>query len=73
MSTPTPLRLTFVTGSRNKVSETQAILEADESTAGKIVIENRALDVVEIQGSIDDVVKDKCRRAADLVSRGFVG
>ncbi|KAL8755426.1 MAG: hypothetical protein Q9199_003649 [Rusavskia elegans] len=56
-----PLELNFITGNSNKLAEVQAIL-------GDIVpLRSRSLDLVEIQGTIEDISKDKCRRAADLV------
>lgn len=56
-----PLELNFITSNSNKLAEVQAIL-------GDIVpLRSRSLDLVEIQGAIEDISKDKCRRAADLV------
>ncbi|KAL8972580.1 MAG: hypothetical protein Q9183_000473 [Haloplaca sp. 2 TL-2023] len=56
-----PTNLHFITGNSNKVVEVQAIL-------GDIVpLQTRSLDLVEIQGTIEEITKDKCRRAAAMV------
>lgn len=54
--------LTFVTGNANKLREVKSILEP-----GGIRVRSIALDIEEIQGTIDDVTESKCRKAADLV------
>ncbi len=51
----------FITGNKNKLSEVKAILEP------AIQVESQALDLIEVQGTLDEVTLDKCRRAADLV------
>ena len=57
-----PPRLNFITGNKNKLAEVQAIL-------GDVVdLHSQAIDVPEIQGSIEEVTQDKCRRAAEVVS-----
>ena len=57
-----PLKeLNFITGNHNKLAEVQAIL-------GNILpLKNQSLDLTEIQGTIEDISKDKCRRAAAIV------
>ena len=57
-----PLKeLNFVTGNKNKLAEVQAIL-------GEIIpLSNQSLDLKEIQGTIEEISKDKCRRAAEIV------
>jgi hypothetical protein len=56
-----PKELNFITGNKNKLTEVQAIL-------GDVVhLQSQSLDLVEIQGTIEDVTTDKCRRAAELV------
>jgi len=66
------LTVNFITGNANKLSEVKAILENDldleEPAAAIIRVESRALDLVEIQGTLEEVTIDKCRRAAELVS-----
>jgi len=55
-------QLIFVTGNQNKLSEVKAIL-------GDVVdLQSQALDLVEIQGTIEEISADKCRRAAEAVS-----
>ena len=58
--------LNFITGNRNKLVEVEAIL-------GNIVnLRSQSLDLTEIQGTIEAISKDKCRRAAATV-RSFFG
>ncbi|KAF3389185.1 Inosine triphosphate pyrophosphatase [Penicillium rolfsii] len=52
---------TFVTGNPNKVIEVNAIL------GDSIPIRTLALEIPEIQGSLEDIARDKCRRAAKIV------
>lgn len=57
-----PKELNFITGNKNKLSEVQAIL-------GHVVpITSQSLDIPEIQGSIEEISIDKCRRAAATVN-----
>jgi inosine triphosphate pyrophosphatase len=53
--------LTFVTGNPNKVLEVHAIL------GDAIPVHPRALDIPEIQGTLEEIARDKCRRAARIV------
>ncbi|KAL8739281.1 MAG: hypothetical protein Q9181_000011 [Wetmoreana brouardii] len=56
-----PTELHFITSNRNKLAEVQAIL-------GDLVpLKPRSLDLIEIQGTIEEISKDKCRRAAAIV------
>lgn len=65
-STPTvPKHLNFITGNKNKLAEVQAILE------GVIELRNQNVDLVEIQGTVEEVTKDKARRAAEAVNLLF--
>jgi len=57
-----PTELNFITGNANKLAEVEAIL----SDTG-VVLKNQSLDLVEIQGTVEEVSKDKCRRAAEIV------
>jgi len=60
-----PKQLNFITGNKNKLIEVQAIL-------GDVVdLQSQALDLIEIQGTIDEIISDKCRRAADAVGFRF--
>ncbi|TPX15146.1 uncharacterized protein E0L32_004704 [Thyridium curvatum] len=52
----------FITGNKNKLAEVKAILEP----AG-IEVRSQAIDLVEVQGTLDEVTLDKCRRAAEQV------
>lgn len=53
----------FITGNANKLREVKAILEP------AIRVDSQAIDIEEIQGSIDEVTEAKCRKAADAVCR----
>ena len=60
-----PTELNFITGNGNKLAEVTAIL-------GDVVrVRSQALDLIEIQGTIEDISRDKCRRAADAVGPGL--
>jgi inosine triphosphate pyrophosphatase len=56
-----PKSLNFITGNKNKSSEVQDIL------GDAIPLITTPLDLVEIQGTLEDVVLDKCKRAAATV------
>lgn len=56
-----PKELNFITGNANKLAEVRAIL-GDE-----VELKNQSLDLLEIQGTIEEVSIDKCRRAAEIV------
>jgi hypothetical protein len=56
-----PKELNFITGNKNKLLEVQAILE------GIVELKSQSLDLLEIQGTVEEVTIDKCKRAADLV------
>jgi Ham1 family len=54
-------KLVFVTGNANKLREVREIL-------GETVdLEAQSVDLPELQGTIEDISKDKCRRAAEIV------
>lgn len=57
-----PKQLNFITGNRNKLTEVKAIL------GDTVDLQSQALDLVEIQGTIEEISADKCRRAAEAVS-----
>lgn len=65
MATPAPSaarhNVNFITGNEGKLREVRAILEP------AIQVDSQALDLLEIQGTVEEVTLDKCRRAADLV------
>lgn len=56
-----PKRLNFITGNKNKLSETKAIL------GDTVDLQSQSLDLPEIQGTIEEISVDKCRRAANAV------
>ena len=54
-------RINFITGNKNKLAEVEAIL-------GHVVqLHSQSLDLTEIQGTIENISMDKCRRAAEIV------
>ena len=59
--------LNLITGNKNKLSEVKAIL------GDTVVLKSQALDLVEIQGTIEDIASDKCRRAAASVWSSEIG
>lgn len=54
--------INFITGNKNKLAEVRAIL------GSVIEVKNQAVDVPEIQGSIEEIAREKCKRAAEVVS-----
>jgi inosine triphosphate pyrophosphatase len=56
-----PKHLNFITGNKNKLAEVQAIL------TGVIELRNENIDLIEIQGTVEEVTTDKARRAAEAV------
>lgn len=54
--------LNFITGNANKLAEVKAILEP----AG-IEVRNQALDLPEVQGTLEEVTIEKCKAATALV------
>jgi len=62
-----PTSLFFITGNANKLAEVRAIL-ADTG----VELSSKALDLPELQGGIEEISRDKCRRAAEAVSFAFV-
>lgn len=54
--------LNFITGNKNKLAEVKAIL------GNVIEVQSRAIDVPEIQGTSEEIAREKCRRAAEAVS-----
>lgn len=57
-----PKQLNFITGNKNKLTEVKAIL------ADVVDLQSQSLDLIEIQGTIEEISTDKCRRAAEIVS-----
>lgn len=54
--------LNFITSNPNKLLEVEAILGGAE-----VVLKSQRLALTEIQGSIEDITRDKCKRAAAAV------
>lgn len=54
-------KIKFITSNRNKLAEVETIL-------GEVVtVQSQSLDLTEIQGTEDEIAKDKCQRAAEIV------
>lgn len=60
-TTMAPKQLNFITGNKNKLLVAKAIL------GDTVNLQSQSLDLVEIQGTIEQISVDKCRRAADAV------
>ncbi|KAG0648509.1 Inosine triphosphate pyrophosphatase [Hyphodiscus hymeniophilus] len=56
-----PKQLNFITGNKNKLIEVEAIL------GDTVDLQSKSIDLVEIQGTIEEISADKCRRAAEAV------
>ena len=56
-----PFKLTFVTGNAYKLGEVRLIL------GDAVELEAVDLDLPEIQGTTEEIARDKCRRAAEAV------
>lgn len=53
--------INFITGNKNKLAEVQAIL------SDAIEVQNKAIDLPELQGTIEEIAREKCRNAANAV------
>lgn len=62
--TDRPRTLNFITGNANKLAEVRAILGGPD---GPVEVQSKSLEIDEIQGTIDEIAKEKCRRAAEAV------
>ena len=58
-----PKELNFITGNKNKLREVQEILSVTP-----VKLQSQNLDVPELQGSIEEISRSKCRAAADIVN-----
>ena len=56
-----PSTLHFITGNANKLAEVKTIL------GDTVHLTSKSLDLVEIQGTIEDISTDKCKRATGVV------
>lgn len=59
-----PTELNFITGNKHKLAEVQAILSSTP-----VKLQSRAIDLPELQGTIEDISKDKAKRAAEAVCK----
>jgi len=59
----------FVTGNPGKLREVSEILAHDPQP---IEIESRSLDLPEIQGTTQEIAREKCKRAAELIGRPVI-
>lgn len=59
-----PKVLNFITGNANKLAEVRDIL----SNVPDLELRNQAVDLPEMQGTIEEISREKCRRAAEEVS-----
>ncbi|EJD01700.1 Maf/Ham1 [Fomitiporia mediterranea MF3/22] len=59
--------LVFVTGNANKLKEVRAILSDTSDGSAPINLESKDFNIPELQGTTQDVAREKCRRAAELV------
>jgi inosine triphosphate pyrophosphatase len=57
-----PAVVNFITGNANKLGEVKAILEP------AITVRSQAVDIEEVQGTVEEVTLAKCRKAAEIVS-----
>lgn len=56
-----PKKLNFITANKGKLREAKEIL------GNTVELHSQPLDLIEIQGTIEEVSVDKCRRAAEEV------
>lgn len=69
---PIPRTLNFITGNANKLAEVRAILSPGLAARGITLTSQEVPGLVEIQASsMEEVSRDKCRRAAGAVSFSF--
>ncbi|KAF4962150.1 hypothetical protein FSARC_9724 [Fusarium sarcochroum] len=57
-----PTEIHLITGNANKIADIRAIL----APAG-IAVKNQAIDLPEIQGTIEEITTAKCQRAAEII------
>jgi inosine triphosphate pyrophosphatase len=58
-----PRTLNFITGNQNKLAEVRAIL------GNSVDLQSQSVDLPELQGTIEEISRDKCVRAAEQVRR----
>ncbi len=62
IATMPPTHLNFITGNANKLKEVQSILATTS-----VELRSQNLDLPELQGTIEEITRDKCLRAAEIV------
>ncbi|KAG9258332.1 inosine triphosphate pyrophosphatase-like protein [Emericellopsis atlantica] len=58
-----PSHLNFITGNANKLREVKFVLDP----AG-IEVRSQSIDIEEVQGTVEEVTKSKCKKAAETVN-----
>lgn len=61
MATAKPTSVNFITGNKNKLGEVKAILEPT------IEVRSQELDLIEVQGTLEEVTIAKCKSAAEQI------
>lgn len=59
--------ITFVTGNKNKLLEVQRLISSDQGESVPFDLTNTKLDLPELQGSPEDIAREKCKTAANLL------
>jgi inosine triphosphate pyrophosphatase len=62
-----PRNLNFITGNANKLKEVSSILSSTP-----VELKSQNLDLPELQGTIEEISRDKCSRAADIVCLAWI-
>lgn len=57
--------ITFVTGNKNKLLEVQRLLSSDRTQSIPFDLDNAKLDLPELQGSPEQIAREKCETAAN--------
>ena len=57
-----PKGLNFITGNKNKLAEVKEILSVTP-----VELQSQNLDLPELQGTIEEISRNKCSNAADIV------
>jgi inosine triphosphate pyrophosphatase len=63
MPSAKPITINFITGNKNKLAEVTAIL------GDFVQLHHQTVEIPEIQGSLEEIARDKCRKAAIAVCR----
>ncbi|KAL7439634.1 hypothetical protein ACHAXM_006794 [Skeletonema potamos] len=57
--------ITFVTGNKNKLLEVQRLISSDQGQHIPFELDNAQLDLPELQGSPEEIAREKCKTAAN--------